>query len=108
MCLTVTFLRRGAEYLVATTAAAGFTPYRLVEFAQGCFSGTLDGVRIDSDTFGKPLLDRDSGKPKNDEEAALEDKKVFLLGSKHTPSQHHTLAALCARSLAAPHTPSRP
>lgn len=52
MCLTLLFLRRGAEYLVAMTAAAGFTPYRLVEFAQGSFSGTLDGLRINSDTFG--------------------------------------------------------
>mgnify|MGYP002631234970 CR=1 FL=1 len=75
MCLTVLFLRRGAEYLVAMTAAAGFTPYRLVEFAQSSFSGTLDGVRIQSDTFGKPQLEKD-GKPRNQEEAQLEEKNL--------------------------------
>ena len=114
MCLTVTFLRRGAEFLVAATAAAGFTPYRLVEFAQGCFSGTLDGVRIDSDTFGKPRLDRDSGKPKNDEEAALEEKKYLCWDpntlprstthSQHyalAPSQHHTLPRSATHFVAA-------
>jgi len=75
MCLTLLFLRRGAEYLVAATAAAGFTPYRLVEFAQGCFSDQLDGVRIDSDTFGLPQLEKD-GKPKNPAEAQLEERNL--------------------------------
>jgi hypothetical protein len=75
MCLTILLLRRGAEYLVAMTAAAGFTPYRLVEFAQGSFSGTLDGVRIHSDTFGQPQLEKD-GKPRNQEEAQLKEKNL--------------------------------
>ena len=76
LCNAIVCLRGGYEMYIIATAAAGFTPLRLVELGQCYLSQALDGVYIASDTHGTPRLDGKTGVPKTDADTDLERRNL--------------------------------